>query len=232
MDMDISEPKLLPYITPNIKTPFDIKYFWSNQTVEYLKSSLLDHQARTEILLECSKLNFPCVKYLIDCYLDGTYNWDEKIYCEFFTWAIPFNYILFQCHEHIILYLLNICVEKNFTHVLIHEGHHKTCSIHYLSCCRNIIIVNRVLDICIENGLDICCETESGYRVIDYLCLRETCQPIKRIIDFYVERDLIFDNCPLVRTLRQRLEANRKPNVSTIMTMYFDELPRAEFTSA
>lgn len=227
--MDISNPNLLPYTTPNIKTPFDAKYFWPNQTVEYLETSLLDHQARAEILSKCPILNFPCAKYLIDRYLDETYNWDEQIYKHRINCTIWFNIIMCGCRETIVLYLLDMCVEKNFIHILTYKDHDEIRPIHYLTNLGNTNVINRILDIYIENGLDIDCMTTSGHRAFELICTNGSCQTIKRIIDIYVEKGLSFENVIYRKTFHQCLEMNWNRNVRNVMHMYFDEIEHAEF---
>lgn len=214
------------------KMPFDPKYFWTNQTVEYLETVCLDYNARKQILLDCIKLNFSCAKYLIDCYLNGIYDWSERVDFNCYTWAIPFNHIIFCCSEPIILYLLDMCIEKKLTPILTHKCSKKTCSIHYLIGRRITNIVNRTLDICIEHNLDLECKSEYGFRAIDLICMYESYQPIKRIIDIYMEKGLLSHDAVSRQILRDHLNMNRDPNIQIVMSEYLDEIFCSEFTNA
>lgn len=49
-------------------------------SVEYLSLCNLDQDAQSQSLNMRSELDFPCLKYLIDCYAHGRYNWYEQYY--------------------------------------------------------------------------------------------------------------------------------------------------------
>lgn len=218
------------YVKPYVKMPFNMGNFLNNQTVEYLETVCLDYNARKQILMNCAKLNFSCGKYLIDCYLDGIYEWDENIELYSHLQTIPFNCMMCWCNEKIVLYLLNMCVEKKFVHALTFTNHHgMMCSIHHLSVRGNTNMINRILDIYIKYNLNFECKTSHGFKAIDYILRFGTLQTIKRIIDIYVEMSLFFDNSKIGPSLHSFLEKNIHPNVKFVMGMYLNEVLVTEY---
>lgn len=81
---------------------FDMNYFLqSNMSVEYLKlSNILNNiKTRRTLLNMYSKLNYPCAKFLVDCYCSKKCNWDENIYDNFTEhYKKPIHFIL-GCHK-------------------------------------------------------------------------------------------------------------------------------------
>lgn len=64
------------------KLPYTNNAFFKNQTVDYLRSCDLDYHARKKLFNNINRLDFACVKYLMDLYAhpDSKLNWYEKFF--------------------------------------------------------------------------------------------------------------------------------------------------------
>lgn len=56
---------------------FSMDDFLNNPTVDYLSKCVLNHDTMGQILSMSEELDFPCVKYLIDFWVNGQCDWDD-----------------------------------------------------------------------------------------------------------------------------------------------------------
>lgn len=97
---------------------FSFDHFRADMSVDYLKMCDLTHDDRETLfsILRFGSINFECMKFIIDCYGDGTFDWSE-IFDHFggFTYCSPFRIICSQCTEETILYMLDVCDKCNLS---------------------------------------------------------------------------------------------------------------------
>lgn len=217
--------KLELYIeqTKSVQKIFNKNNFMNNSTVEYLSVCKLDRDALCELLNMLPKLDFPCVKYLIDLWAKGLYKWNET-FSDYLPNTPDKMLIHFLCKygcEEAVLYMLDICTEKNFD--LECETNCKWKPIHFLCKHGTPQTINRILDIYLEKNLDLECENNIGWKPIHILCRYKTPQTIKRIMDIYVEKRL---SCQ-IDTIKTYMRGNQCLSRSqtlidhNVMCMYF-----------
>lgn len=210
-------------IVHNKNREFNIKYFLKNQTVEYLEKFDL-RDPLYDLCHVITKINFPCMKYLIDSHLDEKYELNTPLYmCKNRADPIAtfFERIFSECSEEIVMYLLNTCVEKNFIEVLIRKGIYDVRPIHLVILTENKRAIVRMLDIYDEYGLDLECVTSSGHSPLSLICSRGIPSLIKYIIDIHVKKGFSLryeqENMPL--EIRMCILSNSLM-VSETMSMY------------
>lgn len=214
---------------------FNINYFLMNQSIEYLKMFDLSDGALYEICMKIDCIGFPCMKYLIDSHLDGTYDWDKNPHHKKkYSCCTPFLINIFHHgNKENILYLLDKCIEKDFIKVLVYVeyyGHRQ--SIHKIMCySKDAEIVKRILNIYYVHGLDLECKTDDGFTPLMLVCKYGTMQTIKCCIDFFVEKGLHLESKSeyMVNRLEYFLRSNTNPLVNTVGYKYLNSVEYTEF---
>lgn len=217
---------------PDVK--FNYHEFSQNKTVDYLKTHILTHADREKIFGEFftnihmqeesdgAQNDFEYIKYMIDCYGEGKYDWGEmfdlsQIFDDCGSYKL-LPMICSECTEEIILYTLDVCDKYNLNmEIGLFVNTHDSllsmlCSFTSRQTDTNYLkILNRALDIfigknlrlddidrCSEDSLCLCPScTGNGYGVCKFMFEASQCEfpeITKRALDLYIERKIIFDN--------------------------------------
>lgn len=172
-------------------------YFMNNRTLEYLEKCSLNREAVCRLLNIIERLDFSCTKYLIDCWTNGLYDWNEKFFDV--THKRDKTLIQFVCgrcygsildHNHVetILYILNIYDERNLN---LCENMSGMTLMHMLCGCGESRTINRILDIYVGKNLDLeRVDDDNKMTPLHLLCRYGDFQTINRMIDICVEKNL------------------------------------------
>lgn len=96
------------------KQKFDRDRFSRIPTVSYLSTCNLDRDAMGELLNMLKKLDFSCIQYLIDCWVNGLYKWDD-LFVDHIADGHHHMLIHYVCacgNEQAILYMLDIYAKR------------------------------------------------------------------------------------------------------------------------
>lgn len=170
------------------KLKFVKVHFLRNPTIGYLSMCNLDKNAMGQLLNMFKFLNFQCAKYLIDCWDNGLYKWNELFVDH--TANCHRMLIHFVCsygNEQAILHILNIYAEKGLD-VECRDARERL-PIRYLCCCDSFVTFNRIIDIYVERNLDLECVMSDGRTLLHLLCSNGPEQSIKRMVLLYIERN-------------------------------------------
>lgn len=170
-----------------VKIKFDNSYFLNNQTVEYLQACDLDYEARCTLLGNFTNLCFVCTKYLIRCWTNGTYDWNEKYQfgSDIYNFA---HFVGRKGNETVVKYFLDICIVKNLDLEQKTENGVSLLQIFYVNA-NYYRIIDHVIDIWIGNNLDMYSPTQDGNTFLHKLCTYGTYKQIKRVVNVYIEKN-------------------------------------------
>lgn len=109
------------------KKQFNYRYFINHGTVDYLKECDLTQDDRGKIFDRCgakrlgSKHSFcpkyiECIKYMLDCYGERKYNWNERFDRGVRQLKLPpLELVYFSENVELILYMLDVCDRCNLS---------------------------------------------------------------------------------------------------------------------
>lgn len=202
-------------------------------SVEYLAMCNLDFNAIFELMNMCEELNSSCVKYLINCYINGQFDWYEKFYdLRNHMYGDLIYFICRHARTEIVIYILKIYDENNLGVNRISNGY----TLIYILCQKgNTAEINYMLDIYVKKNLDLEMSVNGRVNPLMDLCYHGKPQTIKRIFDIYIEKKLNL-NCVIYNGLGciNLLDENRVANYGlkkNTMQMYFLSLEKDVFTS-
>lgn len=212
---------------------YDHNEFMSENTVDYLKTHYLNRDARYKLLSAFDKIDFSCTSYLLDCYGQNIYRWNEVfIINDKLRKAI--NLICMHGTTETIAYLLNM-VSTQCEMFLESDTVGIPVMIHFICKYQEPVSVNRILDIYLEKGLEK--RLSWGYVIDDGLtpfliCCH--CQPpelVIRMLNIYLEKgldlrlknnfgytpiDMIFKHQPLLKNHVLKIYAEKYGRVGLI----------------
>lgn len=176
----------------NNKIPFSGYAFQCYWSVEYLRLCNLDYRSLEILFNMCEKLDFSCIKYILDCYDEGKYDWNENYIDErTFSNKQPIHFICTYGSEQAMLYVLNLYMKNNLS--LDCTDDNKMQPIHFICSNGSWQTIKYILDIYVEKNFDIECEDKYGMKPINYLCDFGSWTSIKYILDIYTKKNLSFD---------------------------------------
>lgn len=178
-----------------IKIKFDDYYFSIFPSVNYLTMCDLNYEARFKLLHMFGSIDFLCALYLIDCWTDGLYDWDEKYDYDEDSYNFA-HFVGRGGNESLVKYFLDRCIMKNLDlEQKTGRGITLLQMFNYnLSCCK---IWDHVINTWIEKNLDMYNLTSydlklyksvGGDTFLSNLCRGGTFQQIKRVTTVYVKR--------------------------------------------
>lgn len=174
--------------TQTIVSLFDYEEFLRDKTVEYLKTHYLNRSARCKLLLSLNELDISCVLYLLDCYKNGIYRWNE-VFLVNNELRKAINLICMCGSTETITVLLNmvmdgkeIFLETNTDGIPI--------MIHFICKYQQPVSVNRILDIYLEKEFNLECVTDHGSTPFHLICCYQNSQLVNRMLDIYLEKGL------------------------------------------
>lgn len=170
------------------KQKFDKNHFLKTPTVSYLSTHNLDRDTMGQLLNMWKNLDFQCAKYLIDCWDNGMYEWDDMFMCKYLdNCEMLIHFVCKYGDERAILYMLDIYAKKGLD--VEPKSDSEWLPIHYLCCHGTDGSINRIIDIYIERKLDLECVMSVGWTLLHLLCRHGPEQSIKRMTLLYVERN-------------------------------------------
>lgn len=161
--------------------------------VEYLQMCSLDYTARSALFN--ANLDFPCSKYLIDCYDQGLYNLNEVFNVDINSYNLLLMITARGCYEAIV-YILDICVRKNLDmeYLIANKYGRSTKYTSLLNLCSNrhptvidnySILMNRMLDIYVERNLNIFFKSTNGWTIVHLVSHRGNLHLVKRVVQLH-----------------------------------------------
>lgn len=213
---------------------FDIRYFLNNQSVEYLKLFNLTRDDISKICGSISNINFPCTKYLIDLHSDkvralNTSDRYDKHIMQFCTQF--FTLIFMRSNQDCIVYLLDVCVEKGFINILMHQNANRSQSIHHIifSGQSKPKAIIRILDIYDKYNLDLESSTCQRDTPLSMICTWGSLESIKYAIDLFVRKGMFLGNCKTNEKLENILLRERRID-RIVLIMYLKSIEYMEFS--
>lgn len=177
------------------KITFNLGDFLRIPTVNYLSICNLDRVAMELLLNIREGLNYPCAKYLIDCWINGLYKWDDKFMDK--QNGSNIQLIHFACKywcEEAVLYLLDVYEEKNLD--LECGDRFEMYPIQLLCSVGTCRIIGRILDIYIGRNLNLervlsGKDKDKGiWSLLHIVCMKgRDIQIIKYMTNMYIENN-------------------------------------------